>query len=245
MTEEKASLGASAAGNQAPFPGLRTAYLRAIAKAWNDKDFYDKLRARSNDDALPLLEQEFRFKFPFDIKFYISFACQPQWTPEQTGGWLATADKFKLYLPGEPTNPQEADAVLTRYYEEFPSLLGRSPLATAPDDFANFGVTTMRLVALTWANDSFSKELYAAKDARGLIQDALDVLVPWNFQLQLGKFNHPELGEKSDLSSTYWAEFPRSEITVNFPEAPDHKDTKAVALAAYNATGAQYPFSCG
>lgn len=262
--------------NVAPFPQLRAAYLRAIARAWRDPEYLQRLVNASNTlplGALPLLELDFNFQFPFEIKFAISDqqGRRPVWTPVGTRGWFGIADRFDVYLPDKPASADEQAAVLARYCAEFPSLLGASrrrfecedsgghqrkkikpvvarsrddehlihPEVEAPTDFAEFGVITARLIALAWSDPVFAERLFTTPDARQLVQNAMDYMVPWNFQL---KFHRVE-GPSCD-SDDYWLEFPCSAITVFMPMTPD-ADVEAIALAAYNDTGAQYPFTCG
>ncbi|MCU0682734.1 MAG: BMA_0021/BMA_0022 family TOMM bacteriocin [Polyangiaceae bacterium] len=235
------------ASHEAPFPQLRSAYLRAIARAWRDETYFRKLLETSRTDdrgALPMLERDFNFTFPFDVKFAINDVLRPVWRPIGSGGWFGFADRFDIALPARPRDPADGAAVLARYCAEFPSLLGKAtkadPYSTAPPDFAEFGVITSRLIALTWYEPAFAAALFAAPDGRALVQDALDFVVSWNFTI---KFT-PAPGESSDTDG-YWCAFPRSAITVHLPENPGRVEVEPVALAAYNDTGGQYPFTCG
>jgi len=239
--------------NSAPFPQLRSAYLRAIARAWRDPEF-QKILVGTNKNprgALPLLEKDYGFQFPFNMSFNISIATnadgknmRPVWRPVGTKGWFGFMDEFKLYLPKKPTNPEDEATVLARYCTEFPSLLGAATdgVSQAPPDFAAFGVITSRLVALAWSDPEFHNKLYnqsnSRSDVRDLLDGALDYVVQWNFRLVF-----EEVPEDSSDSVDYWERFPRSEVTVFLPQQPD-PSVEAIALAAYNDTGGQYPFSC-
>jgi ribosomally synthesized peptide (two-chain TOMM family) len=234
----------------APFPQLRTAYLRAIAEVWRKPTYLATLAAEASKPrgVLPLLEadKDWPFKFPFDVKFVISGGqTRPQWAPVGTSGWFGFGDEFVIYLPEKP-DAQEAD-VLARYCTEFPSLLGTAtvPNVEPPPDFAEFGVVTSRILALAWADTGFRSQLYAATDARTLVQGAMDYLVPWNFTLQFKEYKSPGGRTSAHLLSTaYWKqEFPYSQITVFCPQSPP-VGVEAIALAAYNDTGGQYPFTC-
>lgn len=239
--------------NQAPFPRLRAAYLRSIAEVWNDPKFLDVLVAESNNNprgVLPLFQERYGLEFPFDVAFKISDKKRPLYRPIGTTGWFGFGDEFELYLPGLPQNPEQGAAVLARYCTEFPSLLGKGmiPGIAAPTDFANFGIITCRILALAWHNKHFHTALYRAHDARQLIEDTMNFIVPWNFSIKF--YEAP--GPSSDTDE-YWARFPHSIITVHMPKKPDPESTHAnevdltvepVALAAYNGTGSQYPFTC-
>jgi ribosomally synthesized peptide (two-chain TOMM family) len=239
--------------NQAPFPRLRAAYLRSIAEVWNDPRFLEVLVHESNSNprgALPFLERRYNFEFPFNVAFKISDKRRPLYRPIGTTGWFGMGDEFEVYLPAMPQNPAEGAAVLARYCAEFPSLLGGGTVTgvAAPADFSNFGTVTSQVLALAWHNKTFHSAIYRADDARQLIQDTMNWIVPWNFFIKFKEVPGP--GSTAD---EYWASFPRSIITVHMPMKPDkeslHRNevdhtVEAVALAAYNGTGSQYPFTC-
>jgi ribosomally synthesized peptide (two-chain TOMM family) len=239
----------------APFPQMRSAYLRSITKAWRDPVYQKVLAGAGNSPlcprgALDLLEKEYRFTFPFNVKLVISDdpELRPRFEPAFTTGWLGVADDFKVYLPPPPSGSgEEGDpaSVLARYCAEFPSLLGQATVEglEAPEDFGNVGLYTARLVALIWHDEALRKAVYAAGDARALVQDTMDFIFPWNFQLRFAEGAVSGYAGSTTLDA-YWEKFPRSEITLHLPMPPTDLDLKPVALASYNATGGQYPFSC-
>lgn len=253
------------ASDTAPFPMLRSAYLRAVARAWRDKGYMGRLllakKSHPQRGALALLEEDYHFKFPFNIRMLIDVKNRPVFRPNDVCGWFGYADEFRLGLPDKPTRKEMEASVLARYYQEFPSLLGKGDLSglypelgkaalgiedlnigiPVPDSFSTFGLVMGQLIALTWRDRKFQKQLLdpAIEDARTLVEDATDCIVPWNFNLRF------ELAPgKSSDSDEYWETFPRTTITLNLPQEPD-PDVQAVALAAYNSTGGQYPFTCG
>src|SRR4051812_25619514 len=104
--------------NAAPFPRLRTAYLRAIARAWRDKDYMHLLfseSARNPRGVLPMFERDYNFQFPFDVKFAIDGVHRPYWKPTGTTGWFGFMDDFVLHLPARPAHPADQASVLARY----------------------------------------------------------------------------------------------------------------------------------
>ncbi|MCP3097294.1 BMA_0021/BMA_0022 family TOMM bacteriocin [Myxococcus sp. K15C18031901] len=242
--------------NEAPFPQLRTAYLRAIAQAWREPSFEKELVAESlrPRGVLDFLEEKYHFKFPFDVKLVINTTSRPQWMPIGSTGWYGFADGFELHLPEKPEDDANCASVLARYCEQFPSLLGQGEdFVSAPPDFAEVGVLTGRLLALTWRDKVFADQLFDAKDARGLFQDAMDCILPWNFNLRFHRWSGPDSKGPNPMArllrdpdtDVYWKSFPRSVITLHLPLRPLPVDVQAVALAAYNDTGGQYPFTCG
>jgi ribosomally synthesized peptide (two-chain TOMM family) len=250
------------ASDAAPFPQLRSAYLRAIARSWRDPAYINRLllakKTLPQRGALALLEEDYKFKFPFHVRMLIDVKKRPVFRPNDVCGWYGYADEFKLALPARPARKEMEASVLARYYQEFPTLLGKGDInllvpeaargkidmsvgLPLPDSFGAFGLVIGQVIALVWRDKRFARQLLdpELEDARPLVEDATDSLVPWNFNLRF------ELaGGKSTDQDDYWASFPRTTVTLNLPEKPD-LDVEAVALAAYNATGGQYPFSCG
>lgn len=245
-------------GEGAPFPILRAAWLRAVARVWNDTTgqllkHLIELSKTQPRGVLPTFEKDFNFVFPFQrVKLAVSDERRPRWKPIGTTGWFGFADEFKVALPGKPAEKDEGE-LLAEYMQVFPSLLGPAHHAEAPDDFASFGLVTGRLIALAWHDRKFHDDLFATADARNLVQDAMDVIVPWNFRLKFTEYEMPnktphisesELPRSLSTKAFDFSNFPFSEIQLNMPEAPDDRQ-RAIALAAYNDTGTQYPFTCG
>ena len=251
--------------NGAPFPLLRAAYLRAIARVWRDPDELARLIKYSKEHkrgVLPKFEEDFNFKFPFKrVKLTISDSQAPRWEPIGTRGWFGFADEYRVTLPAAPKEDEDQTELLAEYMQNFPSMLGRAtdddgqPTDDeAPDDFAWFGLVTGRLIALAWADPEFCRKLCHMEDARGLVQDAMDIIVPWNFRLNFTVHEVTKLPQTAPKSSSElvslstmsfdFDKFPLTEIALNMPAAP-RQEERAIALAAYNHTGKQYPFTCG
>jgi ribosomally synthesized peptide (two-chain TOMM family) len=243
------------ADNGAPFPLLRAAYLRSIANVW--RDHTDTLLAelvhisKTNPrGVIPKFEEDFKFTFPFPrVKLTISDKHRPRWKPVGTTGWFGFADAYQVALPRSPGPGHEAE-LLAEYMENYPSMLGRaSDNSQAPDDFAWFGLITGRLIALAWHDEAFKHKLFDTDDARALIQDAMDVVIPRNFKLKFHAHAATRSGDgrQSDLEAAQFAfdDFPLTEICLNMPDRPSNEQESAIALAAYNHTGRQYPFTCG
>jgi ribosomally synthesized peptide (two-chain TOMM family) len=237
---------------------LRAGWLRVIAQVWNDPSgvLLGRLVELSRENPrgiLPYLEETFRFKFPFpSVKLAIDVDRQPRWKPIGTRGWFGFADEFEVVLPRKPVDENDQTELLAEYMQRFPSMLGRGDRdAEAPDDFAWFGLITGRLIALAWADDRFHQMLFAAQDARDLVQNAMDVVIPWNFRLRFSEREAPqlhahELDRHGFLSAQRFDldKLSPTVIRLNMPEVPDSAQ-RAIALAAYNDTGKQYPFTCG
>ncbi len=231
--------------NSAPFPRLRTAYLRSVARIWHEPAYFAYLIEESKRNprgVLPHLEEIYKFNFPFDVKLILTDKQRPIWDPSFTTGWFGFGDDFAFWLPAKPARVEDQAGVLARYYQQFPSFLGAATDGTsvAPPDFSEFGTVVMRLVALVWQSAQVRDQLYSSDDSRLLVQDALDYVVPWNFTLKIREAP----GASSADDENYWSKFPRSEISLHVPERPLPLEVEAAALGAYNATGSPYPFSC-
>lgn len=276
----------------APFPTLRTAYLRAIAAIWrNDEQLIALLKGEQRQlpdggevvhgptDCIPILRYYFGLDFLWDIKFRMSMAedpdfPRPEWDFRFGNDFMGPPDRFTIFIPQRPRDTKYLADHLAAYGQAFPTLLGNQS-ADAPPDFAEFGVITSRFIPLAWNNDQtrIGQNSYVSgatpddephasfSDARVYIQGVLDYLVKWNFRLQFQFANepvppyppHPEnaADPATQEYKDYWNHrFPRSIITVNVPLVP-YAETdvapelvRAAALAAYNDTSDQYPFSC-
>lgn len=275
--------GGSGASSSSPFPRLRTGYMRAIAKAWRDPSFQkvllnppapEDLDSKPPYDygALSLLEELYGFSFPFNVKFVVSTqpvdaddpsSGQPQFRQYGVPGWFAHGDEIEIALPDRPVIPHPtldtpklfADA-LALYCEGFPSMLGipRDGVSEPPDDFAEFGVVTARLLAMAWNDGAFKSKLVNAQDARGLVQASIGILVHWNFKITFkfypwedfweGILDNTTEGLKQPQFLPPGMRPPRVKITVHLPLQPTDAAIWPVALAMYNDTGPQYPFTC-
>ncbi|HET9621349.1 MAG TPA: hypothetical protein VFP84_08295 [Kofleriaceae bacterium] len=252
---------------------LRAAWLRLIARVWNDNgktNLLERLLADSQKDVrgvLPYLESTFHFVFPFPrVKLEVINANNPRWQPVGTRGWFGFADEFEVALPRKPDKTEHEAELLAEYMQMCPTMLGHGMLGIeAPDEFGAFGLTTGRVIALAWSDRAFHDQLFAADDARQLVQDAMDVVVPWNFKLKFREYEVKHLPDPIPMPasasgpiaaavmvldqflSSYHFDFshlPFTVIRLNMPDQPAG-DQRAIALAAYNDTGAQYPFTCG
>jgi hypothetical protein len=272
--------------SDAPFSDLRYAYLSAIAKAWNSEEFFGQLVA-AGCSGLSFLEEEFEFRFPWDIEFVMEAkkGFRPEWDPESGFLWRsgnhASPDEYVVPLPrlqedfpGECLGP-----ALAAYCRQFPTMLGKPgkpvqpvqpvqpvviyrPLAEAPADFAAFGITTARVIAAVWRDPKMAQMLedaYLDEEDGGIrtvqyVENWTERPFPWNFRLRFRSYS-VETPVPKDLSDIpKWAEAtvqdqPKTRIRLNSPCNPLRDNAEdyliqPVALAAYNATGDAYPFTC-
>lgn len=212
----------------------------------------------STGDPAKVLNYPFPAQLAFDFRdgrrpiWNTNLSYRPDQSPWSPGFWspppgapTSAVDSFTVYLPQPPTDAVDKAWMLAQYSEHFPSILGKPMDETqAPPSFAEFGVILSNVLALVWDNEPAAKALVSGSNAKDALTTWLEVEYLWkHFELIL-KWHDPE--ESIDSAAPqYWKEFPATVITLGFPAFPAGEDAKpSVALAAYNATGGEYPFSC-
>lgn len=193
-----------------PLLDLRLAYLRAVAKSWEDNAYRDQLLAAQ--DIQPMLQQlGMKANWP-NLRFQIVNdpvpANQTRFDPVQTGGWIGRDDAFEIALPQAPSDPGQAAIALAAYYQAFPDVMGpMSPppapttlgdgmVAAAlptdlgipgggPDSLLAFGGLILRAVALAWHDAKFRDQLISTvPDATPVLSQWLLYNCPFNFQIR-------------------------------------------------------------
>ena len=249
-----------------PLLDFRLAYLRAVARSWNDLRFRDRLLAES--DIQPILNEEFGLPSRWvhlNVRLDNSSdkAQQTQWRPELTERWIGRDDVFVIALPQAPSIANAAEG-LAAYYQQFPALMGPAvavesaasraqilPMGT-PDAGAEsllaFGSVVLRAIALSWKSDQFLKALTdpELQDATPVLSQWLGYNNPFNFQLRFMVNRHFTW---SPQSGTWNMAEPdgkpiKNEIVLNYPVAPADETMWPIALTSYNDTGNAYPFTC-
>ncbi len=244
---------------------FRLAYLRAIAKAWNDEGFKEILTTTENllESEDPVILELFSNVHLGNISVkIIDYEENPsEWHPKKAAGWIGPDDYFHINLPGTPHVEEQAQA-LAAYYELFPTIFGagnneeeietedRKPvvggplpqgLGVDPESFLDFGGVTLRAVALAWNDKTFLDELTKdnLKDKTPVLSKYLGYNNPWNFNIL---FNYCD---DFTWNGASWSDsFPNNRVVLHYPRKPDDISYEAIALTSYNNTGPEYPFSC-
>jgi ribosomally synthesized peptide (two-chain TOMM family) len=240
--------------------GFRTAYLRLIAKAWNDAKLLaslPKLNSKQVQAELAKLGHAWLWG-GLDIKLGIN---GPVWSPVETGGWYGHGTStitLRLPLNTEKIEDysQNQARALTDYYGQRPTLFGLPTGAAAQakggaslmqaysaslgdfNSFLDFGGVTVRAVALAWHNAKFKKAL-VGKNSLGALERWLGFHSTWEMKIEV----------EEDKSARWtdgpgWQSLSNNLLTLVLPTKPKEDDIRAIAITAYNETGPQYPFTC-
>ena len=234
---------------------FRTAYLRAIARAWDDGAFREELL--KSDDVFRLLRRDRLFDSPWpqlELRVVKSDDC---WEPVETAGWVGGIyDQFVVRLPSAPREDRFWAEALAAYYQQFPTFLGPensfptdagSPLPEGlgvggPENFLEFGGVILRALALGWKRPDFWRCLTHHESGLPALREYLGFNNPWNFNILFEVCEDCKC--KWDETESKWTHLPKNTIRMSFPNPPDCISLRAIALTSYNNTGPQYPFSC-
>ncbi|MBV8620622.1 MAG: BMA_0021/BMA_0022 family TOMM bacteriocin [Curvibacter sp.] len=256
-----------------PMLEFRLAYLRAVARSWQDEGFRDRLLDAT--DIQPLLAKEFglRTVWPYlDISLQRSGDPNRQtvWKPLETAGWIGVDDAFEIVLPESPS--AQATEALAAYYQLFPDFMGPTGVIDSGDQGSGkgqlggslptglgipgggadsmlaFGGVVLRAIALAWENARFRAELleYGKTDATQVLSQWLGYNSPFNFFLRFS--TNPAL--HWDAAQGQWnlknpnGGLIKNSIVLNYPNAPVETQLWPIALTSYNNTGSAYPFTC-
>lgn len=110
------------------------------------------------------------------------------------------------------------------------------------DGFFNFAVVLLTVMAKAWGNIEFAK-LLRLDPAAGFLA-VRGFKSPWKLAVKI-KYDYQARWKGPDyVGDDPWYLPKKHELRLHMPAAPSEVKDRAVALATYNATGAEYPFSC-
>jgi ribosomally synthesized peptide (two-chain TOMM family) len=255
--------------NAEPLLAFRLAYLRAIARSWEDAAYRNDLLAQR--DIQPMLHTDFGLPtlWPqLDVSLNLSSdpAMRAEWKPVLTAGWVGPDDAFVIVLPQAPAT--HASEALAAYYQLFPNFMGstasfdappdgmlRAALPTGlgipgggPDSLLAFGGVVLRAIALAWQSPQFHAELTNddGLDKGAVLSQWLGYNNPFNFQI---RFVTDDAFTWNAATST-WNQTRadgtpiKNGVVLNYPTAPAEQAMWPIALTSYNNTGDAYPFTC-
>jgi ribosomally synthesized peptide (two-chain TOMM family) len=114
-----------------------------------------------------------------------------------------------------------------------------------PGGFLDFEVVLISALAKAWENANFADLLLAPADE---FPEALATIkgyqVPWRLHIKVENDRKARWTDRIGKEPSEWSFLSPHKLTLNLPAAPAPVTEQSIALAAYNATGAEFPFSC-
>jgi ribosomally synthesized peptide (two-chain TOMM family) len=246
---------------------FRTAWLSAIALAWEDSTF----RGHLLSDPKAALSTIGGFQWPWDgiVDLKVSEDKKFVWKDSPKAGWkwpiLSNPDEWLVMnvplLPKDINDKVIADAdqpsALADYYRGQPTLFGASNAPTVKSlvvtptgpsfvgpgtDFMNFEVVLVLLISDRWKNcKKLGSTPFDPKTLKAALkQHAKKYRIPW--ALSISVLDDPTI--RWDQQSGTWKNPTPHMLQLELPTAPQNTTSRTVALAEYNATGSEYPFTC-
>ncbi|WP_437743725.1 BMA_0021/BMA_0022 family TOMM bacteriocin [Sorangium sp. So ce1504] len=176
-------------------------------------------------------------------------------TQEKGGGAdlrALRADHGELQHPGRRERLREPEA---RHHEgeqagqERVSIQSGPPAGGfVPDDnsFAEFNVVLLAAMAKAWIDEDFKRALKI--DPVSALQTIRGYRLPWKLSLCVEDDGaarwHPPGSPLDKDHQSYWDSLQPHVLKLYLPTKPSDSASEPLALAIYNATGAEYPFTC-
>ncbi|MDN6885412.1 BMA_0021/BMA_0022 family TOMM bacteriocin [Variovorax sp. CAN2819] len=254
-----------------PLLEFRLAYLRAIARSWQDDAYRRELL--DQQDIQPMLHRDFGLPTAWpqlDVSLFLSPdpAQRAEWKPVLTAGWVGPDDSFVIVLPQAPSS--NATEALAAYYQLFPNFMGSAAsfeAAVPPPGIVGgalptglgipgggdgsllaFGGVVLRAIAVAWQSPELLYELTRdpETDKANVLSQWLGYNNPFNFKILFtsnAAFTWDAAkGEWNQKNADGTAI--KNAIRLNYPTAPVEESMRAIALTSYNNTGDPYPFTC-
>lgn len=183
-----------------------------------------------------------------------------------------TADFIIVWLPAPKSpsslTPTDQASALAAYAYWFPSILGRPgtrkdgtftdlPNVQPPTVFSETSLYIIEALARSWADPAWALPdrdgnpvgLFAKADRRSWFGNQMGCIIPWTFELYFAPhYFDPSRDDLLDPNSNYWKNFPPTNFILAFPQMPafdpKYPAIETIALARYNATGGEYPYTC-
>ena len=102
------------------FLEYRAVIIQAIAVAWHDDQFRERLQAHPKE----ALFERFDYRFPFNLAMKAQLGTS-EWTPSTNGGWTTLENNaLELVLPPAPAQREQYAVALAAYNAKHISVLG-------------------------------------------------------------------------------------------------------------------------
>lgn len=118
------------------------------------------------------------------------------------------------------------------------------------DSFLNLGVALLSLMAKSWVNAAFRK--LVDDNTESTMGTIRGYKPPWQLTIDIEDDREARWSagheQQEDGVATWipgsWSNLKQNVLTLHLPKAPEAGRDQVIALAAYNTTGAEYPFTC-
>ncbi|XXT20372.1 BMA_0021/BMA_0022 family TOMM bacteriocin [Sorangium sp. So ce429] len=156
-------------------------------------------------------------------------------------------------LPRDPSSGSRDEGII-RLDADRPA----GGLMSGEQEFTAFKVALLGAMAKAWSNPPF-RGLLLENPAEAL-HTIRDYKMPWKMKIRIKEDHAGSWGLQNPSSSPLaggesivlppdtwpwsWTPSRRHVLTLCLPKKPTHFSDEPIALAAYNATGAAYPFTC-
>ncbi|WP_438025729.1 BMA_0021/BMA_0022 family TOMM bacteriocin [Sorangium sp. So ce233] len=161
-------------------------------------------------------------------------------------------DSEPLEIPPHDPASRPGDEGIIRLDADRPA----GGLMSGEQEFTAFKVALLGTMAKAWSNPPFRR--FLLESPAEALHTIRDYKMPWKMKIkikedQAGSWSparissHPHVGGESIVipsGAWYWTASRRHVLTLCMPKRPTHFSDEPIALAAYNATGAAYPFTC-
>jgi ribosomally synthesized peptide (two-chain TOMM family) len=269
---------------------FRTTWLRAIAQAWVDVGYKERLL---DDPKAALKELGFQWPWEGNLQFKVKEKTDFIWVADN---WVwpdneTEQEGLTLYVPLVPPDELEDHAAaLADYYRQRPGLLvsntsgavsgdlnlnafkfnehiasafannrisgiGNVALGNlAPPagglvpgevDFLDFGVVLTSIMAKAWENRRLRELIGNPYNFRIFTSTVRGYTPPWALNLSVkqdpGRNGN---GVKWNKTAMRWDNLSPYHLTLHLPQRPDQPREESLALASYNATGAEFFATC-
>ena len=115
-------------------------------------------------------------------------------------------------------------------------------------DFAAFKVVLITAMAKAWRDERFRETLQL--DAKTALREIRGYELPWNMSIHVhddpdARWHPPdEHADPPNHHQSYWDHERPHTLRLFLPAKPSDLTCEPIALASYNAAGAEYPFTC-
>lgn len=107
--------------------------------------------------------------------------------------------------------------------------------------FMDFQVVLLWAIGKAWENEGFAKLLLTNESLASALGSIRGYALPWRLHIVV---KDDETASFDASGSGGWKGLSRHELSLNLPAPPKEVRDQSIALAAYNGTGAEFPFTC-